>query len=177
MERLRSLAPSAYLVALLLVLVPLSEVVLSAQPVRLGDANWRFGAVGFLSRALMTSVLGLLLAAGVALACRQRRTLRTLSVLALLGAILLLLVLPLFGLDTVEVRSRIQPQARAALLAAAVLAVGKILASAAALLLLARGGWRASRRAAREEEKQRAESPILIRQPATQAAAGSSKPA
>ena len=87
------------------------------------------------------------------------------------------LALPLFGLDTVEARSRIQPQARAALLAAGGVAVGKILASAAALLLLARGGWRASRRAAREAETQRAEGPIHIRPPAPPAAAGSSKPA
>ncbi|HEX7052223.1 MAG TPA: hypothetical protein VF188_18590 [Longimicrobiales bacterium] len=166
MERLRALAPAAYLVALLLVAIPLSEVVVSTLPAHPGTAHWRFGAAGMLSRALMTPLLGLLLAAGLAIALGHRRTLRTLTLLAVLGAAALLLLLPLFGLDALEVRARIQPAARGAFGLAAVQAAGKIVLAAVGLLLLARGGWRAGREAAEQEAgRRRAASPLLFTRP------------
>lgn len=172
MRQLRALAPAAYVVALLLVTIPFSEVVVSALPARPGDASWRFGAVGMLSRALMTPLLGMLLAAALAVVLGHLRTLRTLTLLAVIGAAALLLLLPLFGLDALEVRARVQPAARLAFGLAAAQAVGKIVLAAVGLLLLARGGRRASRAAAEAGASRRdAEGPGLLRRPGAPAAA------
>ena len=84
----RHLTFGGYLMALYLGTVPLTETLLAVWPLQSGDAAWRYGAVGLFSRALMTPLLGLLLAVCLALYVRHRVLLLAFAVVSGLGALL-----------------------------------------------------------------------------------------
>ena len=61
----RWLTISGYLLSLYLITTPMVETVAAIYPISLGEPAWRFGAAGLLSQALMTPLLGLLIALGL----------------------------------------------------------------------------------------------------------------
>jgi hypothetical protein len=140
------LLKAGYLVALLLVVVPLSDNVVRTWPIRPGDERWRFGTLGILFNALVTPLLGVFLALIVAAVLQQARTLRTLAVLTLVAAALVLGAIPLFGLDYLQLRAKVTAEAMGGFDSSARKAIVVGLLSATVALIVGITGWRAAGR-------------------------------
>lgn len=142
----RPLIATAYLVALGLILVPMAETVLSVWPLQVGTVSWRFGAAGMFSRGLLTSLLGLVLAGGMAFNAGHRRVLRMLAVLCGVASIGFLGGAALLTLDAAQLRANVNPDAKTGYNLAALSALLKFLHGFLVTALMAWGGWVASRR-------------------------------
>lgn len=106
-DRVPPLVSSAgYAVATMLVVVPLLNLI-SDWPPRLDAAAWRFEQFRLLANALPPATLGLALALYVSRTLGHRRRLAGLAGATLIGAIMLLLLLANFGLDSAELASQV----------------------------------------------------------------------
>lgn len=143
MESLRRIAPAAYCIAALLLLLPMADYIGNIWPFRLGAVDWRYGVVGMVSTYLLSPLLGCLIASVIAAWMPQPKVSRTLGVLSWLGAILLLLALGGFMLDSLQVRSAAPADARWVTTTSFLLASAKILAAAVTLIVLGVGNLRA----------------------------------
>lgn len=144
---LRPVAWSAHAIGVLLVLAPLGELAAGVGSLNPGAVPWRFGAAGLLSGALVLPVagLGLVLAGGVLL--EQWRLLRVLAVLVGILMVKVLVLLAIFGLDTLQVRIQVPLEGRRAFDLAAVKAAGSFALEACVLAVLAVQAHRAARHA------------------------------
>lgn len=102
---LRSLAPACYIVAALLLLLPAVDYIGDAWPFRPDVLDWRYRVEGDISAYVLSPLLGLLLASATAAWLNQPAVSRWLSLVAWIGAVLLMLVLSAFVLDSLPVRS------------------------------------------------------------------------
>lgn len=106
----RPLVAALYAVALALALPTAIEFVLVSLPLKLGDPRWRFGAMGLLfNNAGLLPLLGLSLAAFVSVRLDHRIMARIVAVLLLLLGLGLLVALPLFALDFLQLRPDVNP--------------------------------------------------------------------
>lgn len=144
-ENAESLVAPLYFIAALLIATPLMDFATSVVPLRPGSLEWRFASVGLLSGFLLTPLLGLVIALAVAAYADHMGFVRVLSILSGGVAVIFVIVLVLFMLDIVQLRSAVQDQARAAFKGAATKAVIKHVSFIAALGWLAIRGFRASR--------------------------------
>lgn len=144
MRNLRHIAMPAYLVAALLAIFPLMDLTLVLLPVRVAEVDWRVGAAGLLSRALLTPVLGSLLAFATALLLGQRRVLRVFSILGGMTAGILLAAIALLLLDGLQLRGQVPAQNRTAFDTASLVALGKYVMTAIVMLTVAVAARRAS---------------------------------
>lgn len=117
-----------YALSLYLICVPLIDTGVGASPFEFGNMEWRYGTVGFFSRALEVPFLGLLIAFSLASALKHQRVLRALGVFALVGAITLLGATGVFAWDVFSVREMVAEEFQRALLISALLATGKLTA-------------------------------------------------
>lgn len=154
-HRYRPLGWAAYGVAFLLVFVPLADSLLGVWPPRLGEVTWRFGAVGLVSRAIMTPLLGLLLALMTTVLMEHRRTARVVSVVSFAGAALVLAAVVIFALDALQTRAQIRADALTAFDTATIVAIIKYLLTSLVAVALGIGGWKASRRIPRRIKTRR----------------------
>jgi len=141
----RPLLLALYGVALAFVLPSLMEFVLVTFPYRVSEANWRFGATGLLYNSVVVSPLfGLGLAAVVAYLLEQRGVLRTVSIIAFVLAVFLIISFPFFILDFLQLRQQVNPNGRQAYDYVSLKAVitGGIMALAA--IGLGVGSWRST---------------------------------
>jgi hypothetical protein len=145
----RPLITAAYLVAVLLILVPLIEVMLSVWPLRFGQTAWRFGPLGLLSQAATTPMVGAVLLFAIAFALNHRRTLMTSAVIAGIIALVMVVSIPLFALDAVQMRSRVSGPATRSFDISAMLATIKLSGLFLLMLLLSWGGLKSVRNQAR----------------------------
>lgn len=143
------MAVAAYLVAAGLIVVPLAETFLSVWPLHPGTVSWRFGAAGLLSRGLLTSLLGFMLAVGLAAFLGHRRTLRLLAALSGFGFLLLVPAVMLLALDAMQLKHSVRPQVSTGYDLAAIGAIMKMFLACVVTALVAIGGWKMSRRAKR----------------------------
>lgn len=158
--KLRPLGWAAYAVAALLVVMPLTDTFLGVWPMRVGQVTWRFGAAGLLSRALMTPLFGLLIGLVTATLLEHRIMTRVLSIVAFLGALLGVLAMVMFGLDALQARSGVRPEALTAFDTAWIVALIKYFLGTITAILLGVGGWKAARhRSRRTARPGTAESP------------------
>ena len=144
MEPLRRLAPASYCTAALLLLLPMMDYLGNAWPFRPSAADWRYDVLGMISTHLLPPLLGLLLAIVTAAALPHPRVSRILGVLVWLGAVVLLLALGGFVLDSLQVRNAAPADARWVTKTSFLLASAKILAAAVALMVLGVGNRRAA---------------------------------
>lgn len=142
---LRSLAPACYIIAALLLLLPASDYLIDAWPFRPDVVDWRYGVEGLISNYVLSPLLGLLLASVTAAWLNQTAVLRWLSLLAWIGAVLLVLVLGGFLLDSLHVRGGAPADARWVTTSSFVLAAAKILVAALTLIILGVCDLRAAR--------------------------------
>lgn len=133
--------------AFLMIATPLAETLMVALPIRLSQVGWRFGTIGLLSRALMTPLLGVLLALGIALLLEHRAMLRVLMVATGVGAFVLAAMIGLFLMDGLQMRVQIPVEARPAFDLAT---LSSALKHGAAVVVLGIFSWSA-RRGGRDE--------------------------
>lgn len=112
MNHLRRVAVPAWVMVAILVVFPILDLVQGVWPVRMGDVSWRVASVGLFSRAMLTPILGLVVAYAAALLLEQRRVVRTMAVLNGLMTVVLLAVLGFYALDAVELRARLASENR-----------------------------------------------------------------
>jgi hypothetical protein len=142
----RYLRASVFAIALLLIIIPFGETLVSVWPWRLSEANWRFGAMGFFSKAFMTPMVGLVLLLAVAVAAESGVVLRVISVATALYALVGVAFAGIFVLDILQLRAGVRPDLRTAFDQASILAFLRTLASTAIAVLVALGAWRSGRR-------------------------------
>jgi ABC-type tungstate transport system substrate-binding protein len=121
---------SLYGIALVLLVVPLLDAIARSWPIRLSEPGWRFGALSLVLNSLVTPLLGLALATLVAVQLGDWRTLRSLGLLAMGSAMLLLLAVALYALNLVEMHHTV---AQESVRAFDVAALKTLVASALAL--------------------------------------------
>ncbi len=141
MDSNKSLTRAGYLLALLLVVVPLFDAGTSMWPLRLSDERWRFGAIGSLSNITLVPLLGLLLALSFAVFLDHRRTRRFLGWICGLMALGLAIMAVLFILDYFQARTIVRPQAQSVVTIATTVALVKDVFTILILVLLARAGF------------------------------------
>jgi hypothetical protein len=141
----RPLYIAMYVVALALVVPPLMEYLLVSSPYRFANTQWRFGALGlFVNSFAFSPLLGLAIAMFAAVQSGHRRTARVLGVVALTLGTLILLALPLFALDFLQVRPSVNPAAKRAFELTSLKAAVSGLIMAATGIALGIGGWRST---------------------------------
>ena len=135
----------AYALALIMIFFPVIDFVLQVWPPVLQQSSWRFGAIGIVSRLLITPFLGLFVILVVA---TWREHLRVLQAFTLLNALLVLVFLALavvFTLDGLEVRALVTPETAERFDQTALVGLFKLALAPALALLYALGGWKISR--------------------------------
>ncbi|MEP6731136.1 MAG: hypothetical protein ABJE10_10885 [bacterium] len=140
MNSYRRLAPGAYVVAFLLFFIPFFDASLSLAPWHVGSSQWRFGAFGLLSNALMLPAAGALIAVATGIAAGQMRVLRVLSMIGWLMVAILVVSTVLFALDATQSRLLINPAMELSYYVASGTALAKLLLGMLSFALLARGG-------------------------------------
>lgn len=151
--QMRRIALPAYLVAFLVFLFPLLDTALSVWPPQPGEVAWRFGAAGFFSRALMTPLLGILIAFAVALYLDHRRVLQAIAIASAAAVVAIIGVMGIFMLDALEMRSKVVAGREFAFDVASGVALLKYGAGMLVALAFAVVGWKASKHAAAPSAK------------------------
>jgi hypothetical protein len=140
---------AAYVILILAAVFPAVDILSGLIPLNLGNATWRFGAVGVLASYAMGLSLELLLLAVLAALSNHRRVLLVLGVISVLLALTLLGSIVLFLLDALQTRARVNPTVLNRFDFATGGAVAKLTLYAIANLILARGEFLAARRLTR----------------------------
>ena len=138
MNSQRRLAIAAYFVAFLVVVIPLFDASMSVYPWHPGSTQWRFGAVGLLSNALLIPLLGALVAVATAAGRNDARTLRVFTVMSWVTAFIVILSVLFFGLDSLQASARIRPEIRLSFRVATLTAALKLLLGGMAFVLFGR---------------------------------------
>jgi hypothetical protein len=143
-----------YFFMFVLVFWPVVDWLSSIWPLQFGNLQWRYGSMGLMAAYLHTPILALFLAAFFGFLMDHRLTLRLVSVVSLLTALVLVVVLILFPLDVIQLRGGVAEEQRASFLAGAVLAELKHFTALISLLLLSVGGWKTAKSIYRPEGPQ-----------------------
>ncbi|HXF22951.1 MAG TPA: hypothetical protein VN602_00420 [Gemmatimonadaceae bacterium] len=141
METNKPLARAGYLLAALLVIIPLSDLTAQLLPLRLSDERWRFGAVGQLSNILLVPLLGLMLIIAVATYTDSRRVKRVIGAICAILALAVGALSVLFILDYFQVRTIITPKFQHTTAVASTTAIIKNVFTIITLCLLSRAGF------------------------------------
>jgi hypothetical protein len=141
METNKPLARAGYVLAVLLVVIPLFDVTAQLLPLRLGDERWRFGAVGQLSNILLVPLLGLLLIIALATFTDSRRVKRVIGAICAILAVVMGALSVLFILDYFQVRTIVTPKFQHATAVASTTAIIKNVFTIITLFLLSRAGF------------------------------------
>jgi uncharacterized membrane protein len=153
-----------YLTAALLFLVPTIDGLLGTYPFHFGSAMWRFGAMGAMTRVIMTPMLALLMAMVAAGAWHHWKTLRRLGMLAAFIAVVIFLCVGLFGLDGIQVRAIATRTGQPAYTTATIYATIKYLVCDVAFAVMA---WKAlkktGKRLSRERTAEAGAAGLLVR--------------
>ena len=97
------------MLAAVLVVLPLSDTLIGLVPPRPGNLQWRVGAVGLVSGAMIMPMLGIFLALAVAHLRDDVWTRRLLATGSGLLGLVFLLTMVLFLLDLLQIRPEIAP--------------------------------------------------------------------
>lgn len=107
------LGAPGYLLAALLVVVPLGDYLASVWPLRPGELQWRYASEGLLAGFLLTPYLGLALASSVAAWRGHGRVLQWLGRLTAVTVVVLVGVDGGFVLDVLQLRETVPREALA----------------------------------------------------------------
>lgn len=145
---MKHFAAPAYGVAVLLVALPLVDTLLGALPLRPSEVSWRFGVLGLVSRTVLSPLMGLLIALGVALLRSDRRALQFLALFSGMAATAVVPLIALFALDTLQMRTQLVPGAASQFDTTVTATFVKYGITFLMLALFTVSSWKASRRAA-----------------------------
>jgi hypothetical protein len=149
----RYLAWPAYFVALLLIATPALDLLTNVWPVRMGNAEWRYGAVGLMSGFLLTPLLGLVIGLAAATALDHRRVVRVAGVVSLISGVVLVAGTLSFALDVLQIRGTVTAEARSTFDLGAVKAALKNSSGVVAFGWLGAVSVKAGRRSARRRSR------------------------
>ncbi len=158
----RHIAWPLYLTGLAIVAVPALEFVVTVSPLSPTLLSWRVAAVGILSRAVLTPLVGLVILLGAAVLLEHARVQRALMVVGFFGCGALLLTAVMFALDLVQLRGQVRVVARPAYDTSSAMALVKLLVAAGVLLSFGLSGLLTARRAARAAHHA-APTPVIAR--------------
>ena len=144
-ERQSSLLGVATFVSALLVVYSYLDYALNIWPLKLGEARWRFGAVGVLTNYLGLIMLGTVLWLWFQYLAGNRVHVRVVAVLAGLQTLLLLGLLVGFPLDFLQIRGDVQPDDQWNFKAAAARTGVKLFLSTVAFIWITRAGFKNSK--------------------------------
>lgn len=134
----RRVAPCLYLLAVILILVPLIDATVSTLPLHLRNVQWRFGAIGLFTNTMLTPGLGFMMAVVTAATLEHVRTQRVLAILSWIGVVVLLGFLVVFALDALQTRALVRPEMTRQFFIASTLASCKLLLWAITFIVFAR---------------------------------------
>jgi hypothetical protein len=156
-------ARPGYLLALLMIIVPLFDGVMSVWPLQLSEERWRFGAVGAISNLTLIPLLGFLIALFIAAALDHRRVRRILGWVCAILAVLLAAVVVVFILDFFQTRAMVRPQYKHPMTVATITSLFKQVLTVITLVLLSGVGLSGPKGAGRKaKSKEHAPPPSLI---------------
>ncbi len=138
-----------YLFMFLLAVWPMVDLMSSAWPPQPGNLQWRYGFIGITAAFLHTPILAGLLAMVFAFLLGHSGALRALSILALVVALGFLIVLILFPLDALQLRSVTPAERLSQFQVGATIVELKHFTAMLTLLFLGFGGWRTAGRLAK----------------------------
>jgi hypothetical protein len=107
---MRVLVWPCYLMAAFLITMPLLEAVSAIASFRPGEAQWRFGSTGIMTTALLTPPIGVFVALVTARLFGHRWVHGVLIGFAVLTMVLLMVMMPTFVFDTLQLRNEVRPQ-------------------------------------------------------------------
>jgi hypothetical protein len=137
-----ALAGPLYVIAALLILIPVVDFALGIPRAEFSSVQWRFASVGLLSGYTMLPIAGLGLAFVISAVRQQHAVQRLLVFICLMTALVLVATTLSFVLDGLQVRSSVPAEGRSAFMNAWTRALIKLTLSVVALAYL---GWRARR--------------------------------
>lgn len=106
----RALGWLLYLLALLLIVAPLSQWLLIVWPMHAHVAQWRFASIGLLEERLTLPVIGLFTAILAAMLLEHRAVQGTLGALSLLAALALAVLAVTVALDGLQLRHTVRTE-------------------------------------------------------------------
>jgi hypothetical protein len=139
MNNYRHLAPGAYLVALLLFVIPFFDAIMSVVPTHFGNTQWRFAVIGLLSNALMLPASGALVAVATAAVLNHARLQRVFGILLWLLVVIVMVSAVTFSLDAIQSRPAIKPDMLLSYQVASTTALAKLVLGAITFAFLAAG--------------------------------------
>jgi hypothetical protein len=144
------IAPCLYLLAVILIVMPLVDAAVSITPFHPRNVQWRFGAVGLFTNTLLTPGLGFMLAVVTAAVLQHLRTQRVLAIVAWIGVVVLLGLLVMFTLDALQTRAMVRPEMMRPFILASTVAACKLVLWTITFAVFARASRvpKASRRGA-----------------------------
>lgn len=152
MDTNKPLTRAGYLLAFLLVVIPLFDATTSVWPLHISDERWRFGAIGALSNLTLVPLLGLFIAIAVAVLGEHGRTRRVLGWICAIFAVTVAAMAVLFVLDYFQTRTQMPPRMQTAMGVATTTAIVKHLLTIIALTLLSRAGFAGPKVVARKRQ-------------------------
>jgi hypothetical protein len=139
----------AYIIGILLIMIPFVETIFAALPVHLHEPPWRLGAVNALSGAVGLPLVGLFLCATIALLTSDRFVLWLVFGFCAAAAALYFLGMGAFALDAIQMHRQVRAGLDTKYWVASGWAVFKISLCTLAFLALAIGSAGAARAARR----------------------------
>lgn len=112
MKHSRFLIATGYWLALLLLVLPLLERVVTLLPFSPRAIRWRLEAFGALSQLLPLPLLGGVVAVGTAYLLGHRKVVRALAISAFVAAVALAVMTTLFALDLLQYRRSVGAEMR-----------------------------------------------------------------
>ncbi|MES2177425.1 MAG: hypothetical protein V4550_06135 [Gemmatimonadota bacterium] len=140
MNNFKRLAPAAYLLAVLFLVIPMVDNLMSVVPLHPGSSAWRFGAIGLLSNALLLPALGLLIAFFAAMNLSHTRLLFIMRILTWAVAMLLVVAAIVFLLDALQARGTLNPAFKRSAKLASITATAKLLIGALTFAVIGYAG-------------------------------------
>ncbi len=142
---IRPFASSLYLVAALVVVLPMIDLVLTFWPFAPGSAEWRYGAVGLLSGFVLTPLMGMTLAVVIVHSIQSAAGIKVTSILNIAAGGVIGVATLMFILDALQVRGNVPLEGRGTFDIGMVKAILKNGTSALAFLWMGIVGMRAPR--------------------------------
>jgi hypothetical protein len=156
-----------YPVAFAVMSVPFVDLITGSFPPHVGNISWRFMVIGQLLKSLLVPMMGLGFATLIAAFLEQRRVVRTLAVVGMVAALLIVACSITFALDYMQLRptfgEAMKQQADTASVTALLIA-GIVIPVAMGIGI---GGWKTGKMSHTDRDQMRTEktkSSVLIRQ-------------
>ena len=137
------LLPALYAIAFAFILTPVVDVITNVWPMQPGDIQWRFAFFGVSANYLISPLFGLGLLGLAAAYGFHKPMLLVTTVLATVAAVSLLACCLLYGLDILQLRGEVRPEAEFAFRVGAAKSLFKMVITAVALVFIAVGCFKA----------------------------------